>query len=641
MVLAVAENEELKKRQTEIWYANDEREAELMFSLPTTGRMPEAADELATDTIVLEKLGVPAKLGELVTLKYSIGGEQHSDTFKLVGTWQGDIIMPASQVWLDRTYVEEMLSRYDLRDEEIVGTINADVNFANSWNIESKLQKVITDSGYSLDDISYGVNWAYVGGSSMAIGTVSGLVAVLLMIMLCGYLIISNEFLISVTKDVRFYGLLKTIGTTGKQIKVLIRRQAFLICLMGIPVGLLFGSVIGGQLTPYVMGILNTNVIKVTLSPWIFVFSAFFSLATVFISIQKASRLAAKVSPIEALRVSESEPRGKRKQKRSTTISLWNMAMENVKWSPKKVGMVTLSLSLSLIILNGAYSLANSFNMEEYLSGMISHDFVVGDVSWFNVYATYASQETLDEDFFQALSSQQGIESLERIYFSEKYGELDENWEGIAEQAQETLGISGDYLAYMKEDLDQGTGIYHVYGVDDAVWEDFTLWEGTIDLEKLHSGNYVVVSAYDTEGKIRVYHVGDKVSVFDSDGGSRTCEVLAVADIPYNTSITSVLARRRELAMLQSIGMTVKQQRRMLMTEGLIYTLLTAAFTWTVGTGLGMGALSLLLDRSPSFTILPSVVCMPVLLFLSLLIPALCQKSINRKSVVERMRETE
>ena len=77
------------------------------------------------------------------------------------------------------------------------------------------------------------------------------------------------------------------------------------------------------------------------------------------------------------------------------------------------------------------------------------------------------------------------------------------------------------------------------------------------------------------------------------------------------------------------------------MTEGLIYTLLTAAFTWTVGTGLGMGALSLLLDRSPSFTILPSVVCMPVLLFLSLLIPALCQKSINRKSVVERMRETE
>ena len=37
--------------------------------------------------------------------------------------------------------------------------------------------------------------------------------AMLLLIMFTGYLIIYNVFQISVTNDIRFYGLLKTIGT--------------------------------------------------------------------------------------------------------------------------------------------------------------------------------------------------------------------------------------------------------------------------------------------------------------------------------------------------------------------------------------------------------------------------------------------
>ena len=48
VVLASAENEELAKRPTEIRYANDELEAQMMFSMPTTGRLPEAMDEIAT-----------------------------------------------------------------------------------------------------------------------------------------------------------------------------------------------------------------------------------------------------------------------------------------------------------------------------------------------------------------------------------------------------------------------------------------------------------------------------------------------------------------------------------------------------------------------------------------------------------------
>lgn len=744
VVLAAAENNELAKRPTEIRYTNDVLEAEMMFSMPTTGRLPEAADEIATDTLVLEKLGVPAKLGETVTLKYSVSGDEYTETFKLVGFWQGDIIMNASQVWLSKDYVEGILSKYDLSRDNIIGSINADVNFANSWNIESKLLKVITDSGYDADEIAYGVNWAYTGGSSMDAETIFGIIAVLLMIIFCGYLIISNVFLISVAKDVRFYGLLKTIGTTGKQIKVLIRRQALRISFIGIPSGLLLGCIVGGMLTPYVLGVLNTNVVKVSLHLWVFIFSAAFALITVFISIRKASKLAAKVSPIEALHANDVFGNRNKNRKRSGKISLWKMAVENVGRNRKKAIMVTVSLSLSLIILNVAYTMANSFDMDKYLSSMLSHDFVVGDVSWFNVYSNYTNQDTLNDDFLEELSLQSGVESLERIYFSENNCELDGNWDDMAKQANEELGISGDWLTYMQEEIERGTAMYHIYGIDDSTWEDFTVWEGEIDLEKLHSGDYVVVSPYDTEGKLSAYHVGDSVQVFSMNGESRSCEIIAVASIPYNisiqhshpvevniflasdvftekveqkcpmvvtldvedsetdsmekfladycetqdpnmqyssravyaaeyentqrtyktvgsvisallaligianfanTSITSIMARRRELAMLQSIGMTIKQQRIMLVLEGMVYTVLTALFTWTIGIWIGELGLIFMLSGSGyftlRFTIIPSVVCMPVLLLLSVMIPVLCQRCVNSKSVVERMREAE
>src|SRR5699024_2434258 len=101
--------------------------------------------------------------------------------------------------------------------------------------------------GYQCDDatgenyINIGVNWGY-SGAQLAANidplTVIAIAAMLLLIIFTGYLIIYNVFQISVTNDIRFYGLLKTIGTTGKQIRRMIRRQAYLLSLIGIPIGL-------------------------------------------------------------------------------------------------------------------------------------------------------------------------------------------------------------------------------------------------------------------------------------------------------------------------------------------------------------------------------------------------------------------
>ena len=115
-----------------------------------------------------------------------------------------------------------------------VGKIFAYVKFSNSRNIQEKMDEMIEAAGYSADPdspdyIENNANWAYLSDGTGEIDAISviGMGAVLLIILTAGYLIIYNIFQISVVKDIQFYGLLKTIGTTGRQIKKIIRRQSW------------------------------------------------------------------------------------------------------------------------------------------------------------------------------------------------------------------------------------------------------------------------------------------------------------------------------------------------------------------------------------------------------------------------------
>lgn len=54
----------------------------------------------------------------------------------------------------------------------------------------------------------------------------------------------------------------------------------------------------------------------------------------------------------------------------------------------------------------------------------------------------------------------------------------------------------------------------------------------------------------------------------------------------FNVMITGILTRRRELEIMESIGMTGKQKRRMFLAEGGCYCLLTAALLLTAGSGI-------------------------------------------------------
>ena len=74
-LVGTAVNAELLKLNTEVRYAEDGA-AESFLSYPTTGTMPQAENELAVSTLVLDALNIPYQLGETVRLSIEIDGKR-------------------------------------------------------------------------------------------------------------------------------------------------------------------------------------------------------------------------------------------------------------------------------------------------------------------------------------------------------------------------------------------------------------------------------------------------------------------------------------------------------------------------------------------------------------------------------------
>ncbi|WP_141695413.1 ABC transporter permease, partial [Paenibacillus polymyxa] len=285
---------------------------------------------------------------------------------------------------------------------------------------------VITESGYSLDQnapnyIASSVNWTYFSNTFSSNPEVVFILAGgLLLIMLTGYLIIYNIFQISVMRDIRFYGLLKTIGTSSRQISRIIRRQALFLSLIGVPVGLLGGFGVGKSLTPLLL--MNTSMhanaeVTISPSPWIFIGSALFAVITVMISAYKPSRIAATVSPIEAVRyVDGATKKDKKKLKKSTNgAKMPLMAQANLGRNKKRTTLVLIGLSLSLALLNITFTLSQSLDMDKYVSRSIDADFVIAHAGYFQEHFTGPDNATT-ESYIQAVQAQPGFEEGGRLY---------------------------------------------------------------------------------------------------------------------------------------------------------------------------------------------------------------------------------
>ena len=397
------------KIPAEISYMDDNN-AKWSYINLSKGHMPEAEDEIIMDTAALDALGVDPEIGAKIKLTYdmldvdsTVGSR--TDTFRLVGWWDYDDISPVHFINVSEAYVRKVeQAAFGGGADHLREDIN--VMFRTSIGIEENMKTVENDLGFQSDDLDkdgyvrYGVNWGYTASQAadgMDLEMVAAAAALLILIIMTGYLIIYNIFRISVSSDIRYYGLLKTVGVTPRQLRRIVRQQAMMLCAEGCPAGLVIGYLAGRVLMPVIMEStsLGTSCVEVSISPVIFAASALFSIVTVFLSCARPARMASKVSPVEAVKYADAshgqhkigKMRRIRKPGAMKSAGLGRMALANLGRNRLKTLVVILSMALSVVLLSVLCAFVGGFDMEKYLSKQTCADFIVGKTDYFNFQA--------------------------------------------------------------------------------------------------------------------------------------------------------------------------------------------------------------------------------------------------------------
>lgn len=534
--------------------------------------------------------------------------------------------------------------------------------------------------------------------------------------------------------------------------------QANRLSLIGIPVGLLIGYLLGAVLVPVMItGV--TGEVKTAVNPYIFIGAALFAYLTVLISCMKPAKIAGKVSPMEALRCTDTGIVCKRKIKKSKGgASIAKMALANLGRNKKRTFTVICSLTLGLVLLSCIYAKNASFDIDKYMSQTVISDFEVEDRSISSAFGTYNPYgTTISPELVQKIEGLNGLESTGHLYSQVFVHKL-----GTSALANiQTYYNADDRLAYIEATdtglaeayrnmINSGECTSILYGIDGLILntfaEDDRILDGSFDKKKFLSGGYVVMEAAAGAEDMKketqpTYSVGDKV-----DLNGQQYEVMAiVADIPtitegvnsstadflsfylptdtfrmmypdntlrklffdvdaeyqakaeemltdyrsnmdkslnftskstlvkhyeeqtrantvmgfaisliiafvgilnfVNSMATAIVSRQKEFAMIQSVGMTKRQLRSMLIDEGLYYAVSTLVVSYILSAlGVLVGVRMMVAGNWTAtfhFTLMPLVICTPILIVFAVLIPYICFKNLEKQSIVERLRVTD
>ena len=495
----------------------DDNCTEWSFATPIVGHQPQGKKEITMDTYALKLLGVAPELGAEIELSFTVGSlsampYEKTDRFTLVGWWEYDDISPVHYINISEEYAKEIETEALSKGLEPF-RVDLNVMLASGINIRGQMEQVDQDLGYAWDEtgegelVRIGVNWGYTSsqlGESMDAATLLAIVAFLALVIFTGYLIIYNIFQISVTGDIRFYGLLKTIGVTPRQLKRIISLQALFLCVAGIPAGLLFGYGVGAFLTPVVMArtTFGVGVSTVSTSPLIFLASAMFALLTVMLSCARPGKIASKVSPVEATKYTETV-KSKKKQRSTRGAKVYQMAFANLGRNKRKTVLVVISLSLSVVLLNLLVTFTGGFDMEKYLAKQTCADFIVSSTDYFryNRSESYISQEQIEQ--IKANTSESLLGSGYQLmgancWMTEEAWRAERSRFGFSETLESELAMAARRGELVGAEA-------QIEGLDESLFEKLTVVEG--DLAPLfQEGSNAIAMAVDTDdyGKVSI-----------------------------------------------------------------------------------------------------------------------------------------
>ena len=635
------------------------------------GRKAESADEIYGPSAFFERMGVEAKIGNKITIPFRPNGEGviQKREFTICGLMSqvdmSNVDISDSRIVYGAVISEALVDEYiDVQERIYDANIRVYGEDELSYDeIKEKIETVAQNIG--CDKVNIDLNGQYLytmtdPGTEMA--AIVGAIAFI--IIFFSGLVIYSIYYVSVITDVQEIGKLKAIGASDKQIRKLLLSEGLRMAAIAIPIGLVLGYFIPYYAFPIVVkrvtevsvtavpvGSLNMFSLPVTL------LVAAVVVITVVISLLKPMKMAAKVSPIEAIRFQESSGRAKVRNG-NKNVSVFKLSAANLIRNKKRTIVTMVTMGLSCVLFMTLAGVMSSMSSEDIARRNIdrgdfrlSLDYSVNDKEYPENNLDSLQQENIfSKEFVENIEKIDGVKSVERghnllvgsdfpseifkdgrrervtcmdregaaEYQSEvKKGEINydemlaENgavfgWNFFMDEYGFKIGDIVDLKAYdgnrqfsftikIMAAVDIADGLFIL---PKEVWDGLGLeFDTTTDLyisvdnAKYESVKESLEKIVDARNEFLLYSMDEELSL----GKMSTAMVkypmylilIIIAVIGFmnliNTMITSIVTRKRELGILQAIGLSDRQLTKMLAGEGMVFTAGTLISSVTIG----------------------------------------------------------
>lgn len=650
----------------------------------TEGKMPERPDEIASSSAFFERMGVEPEVGNTFPVSFRVQGKGEIQTreFTISGILSSrdlpELDISDSRLayggQISGALADEMIPEQDrLYNAVIRVTGEEELNYDE---ITQKINDLARDIGAGENDVS--LNKEYLStATDPGTETLQIAAAIALMIVIFSGMVIYSIYYVGVITDVQEIGKLKALGATKKQIRHMLQKEGIFVSVIAIPAGLLLGFLIPYLVLPEVM----RKAAEVSMMPFeaenIHMFSLSVMLLvvavvlfTVYLSLLKPSRMAGKISPVEAMKYQESSG-GKKIRKGNVSVSVSRLAKANLVRNRKRTAVTMITMGLSCVLFMSLAGILNSMSADDIadrqLEGAdfrIELDYSVNDETYPENNLDVINQNNpFTGDLLQQIQSIKGMEEFRsiravpvssdfpsdlfaegRIALSDVSREKTESWENDVKRGKlDYNSLIGD--STKEEGIVSCGAVFtsdtfmeeYGFAIGDQV--EFTIYDGgrqipltvTIQASVDDGGSAAFVipeesyealglennsitdlfisvkdDAYDSV-KTELQNIADENSRFslysrdeELDIGAMSVNVikypmyailLMIAVIGFmnliNTMIISIVTRKKELGMLQAIGLSDRQLTRMLAGEGLVFTAGTLAAALTLGNLLG------------------------------------------------------
>lgn len=409
----------------------DQTQWEKMFCPAYTnivGHYAEKENEIMLSRYLLDVLGIEnAEVGMTISLSFDVDGAIITEDFVLACIYTeyahlrlgGDIQIYCSKAFAETYHALE------------TNNLMVNIIFKND-HVAENIERLKADLPFYEGQL-YIQSPAFGNtGGSMMTWLVLGILV--LFLMFAGCLLIYNVMYISVSRDVRFFGMLKTVGTTPKQIRRIVVGQVLQLCLVGLPFGCLTAAGFSLLIVPAVISNsgINTGAV-VSFSPFIYIGAILFSLLTAWVGAITPAKKAASISPMEALRYTGEQSVGT-KVRYPLKGKPFRMALRNVFRDRKRAAIVMLSLFLSITVFTSVMTVINGIDIDNYINEEYDYDFFFCS----DMNRTYF----LSEDFTRQAQQNKGITDTAITRISSVELRASESLTAYAEWVSQTIGLT-------------------------------------------------------------------------------------------------------------------------------------------------------------------------------------------------------